>query len=74
MSFITSLPLPMLVLIAILSGIGLLLVISPGGRRIGGGSGGGAVWILLPFMLVIAGVVIWVLVSAIRFTGFDFLH
>ncbi|HEV7157406.1 MAG TPA: hypothetical protein VGN38_03515 [Caulobacteraceae bacterium] len=73
MSYLTSLPLPMLVLIALLSGIALLLVISPGGRRIHG-SGGGAVWILLPFLLVVAGLAVWVVVGAIRFTGFDILH
>jgi hypothetical protein len=73
MGYLTSLPLPLLVLLSIVSGIALFLLFAPGGRRIGG-SGGGAVWILLPFILVIAGIGVWILVGAIRFTSFDFLH
>jgi hypothetical protein len=53
--------------------LGLLLVVVWLVRR-GRGSGGYAVWITVPFIVVICGAAVWLIVGAIRFTGFDVLH
>jgi hypothetical protein len=44
------------------------------GQGRSGGSGGYAVWILVPFILLICGVGVWLVVQAIRFTGFDLMR
>ena len=72
MSALASPPLPLLLLLAAVCGI-ILVVFAPRGAR-SGGSGGAAVWVLAAFILAVAGLGVWILVRAIRFTGFDFLH
>ena len=63
---------PVLVLIGAGAVVGVLWLAT--GWRRGGGSGGYAVWILVPFILAICGAGVWLLVKAVGITNFSLLH
>jgi hypothetical protein len=64
---------PVLVLIGAGAVIGVLWL-ATGVRGRGGGSGSYAVWILVPFIVVICGAGVWLLVRAMGITNFSLLH
>ncbi len=69
---LTRLPMPMVILL----GAGVVtagLWFATEGRGRGGGSGGYAVWILVPFILAICGAGVWLLVRAMG-SNFGLLH
>jgi hypothetical protein len=69
---LTHLPMPVLILL----GAGLVtaaLWFVTEGRRSGGGSGGYAVWIVVPFILAICGAGVWLLVRTMG-SNFGLLH
>ncbi len=73
MSLLRSIPLP--ILLAIIFSLVIAVAastMSPGGPRRRRQSGAVAVWILLPFFLLVAGFGAYLLSKAIKFTGFDF--
>ncbi|HEY1447622.1 MAG TPA: hypothetical protein VGF33_03730 [Caulobacteraceae bacterium] len=69
MDALTKLPEPVLIAIGLCLLLGVVWLV-----RRGRGSGGYAVWITVPFILIICGGAVWLVVRAIRFTGFDILH
>jgi hypothetical protein len=73
MSYFANTPLPVLLVLAVGTGVALFLLLGPRQQR-GPGSGGAAVWIVVPFILGIAGFVVWILIRTIRTTGWDLLH
>jgi hypothetical protein len=51
-----------------------VLWIATSGRGRGGGSGSYAVWILVPFIAIICGAGVWLVVRAMGSTNFSLLH
>jgi len=70
---LTRLSAPTLALIGAGALICLLWIVT-GGRGRGGGSGSYAVWILVPFIAIICGGGVWLVVRAMGVTNFSLLH
>ena len=51
-----------------------VLWLARGGVRAGRGSGSYAVWILVPFIVIICGVGVWLLLGVIKSTSFGLIR